>query len=107
MYGGFGLGGAWVGTFHSFNQETVQLMDAETNDLENPNNLDPYSSQAVLLTELRAGVHWGDAPRAFVELSLGGAWVGEASLRKTYARYDVQRSAYGWTPVRLVGGVWF
>jgi hypothetical protein len=107
FYAGVGLGGAWVGTFHSFEQETVVLMDLEKNDLDNPKNLDPYSSQGVWLTEVRTGVQWGDAPRAFLECSLGGAWVGEALLRKTYADFDVTRSAYGWTPVRLVGGVWF
>jgi hypothetical protein len=82
-------------------------MDPEKNDLDNPKNLDPYSSQGVWLTEVRTGVQWGDAPRVFLECSLGGAWVGEALLRKTYVDFDVKRSAYGWTPVRLVGGVWF
>jgi hypothetical protein len=107
MYAGVGLGGAWVGTFHSFDQDSVELMDQEKNDLNDPNNLDPYSSQGVWLTEVRAGVEWGETPRAYLELSFGGAWVAEASLRKTYDAYDVKRSAYGWTPVRLVGGVWF
>lgn len=107
LYAGVGLGGAWVGTFHSFSQETVQLMDQDANDLDNPNNIDPYSSQAVWLTDVRAGLGWGDALRTYVELSIGGAWVGEAKLRKTYAEYDVRRSPYGWTPIRLVGGIWF
>jgi hypothetical protein len=106
-YFGVGFGMGWVGTFHSLSGDTTVLLDPDQNDLDNPNNLDPYTSQAVVQTELTIGLDMDAGQPLFVELGIGGAWVGERSLRKSPERVDAMRSAYGWNPLRLTAGVLF
>lgn len=106
-YFGAGLGLGWIGTYHSLSGDSAVLLDPEQNDLDNPNNLDPYTSQAVIQTEMVVGVDLATEQPLFLELSMGGAWVGERALKKSPERSAATRSAYGWNPVRLTAGVLF
>ena len=106
-YFGAGAGIGWVGTYHSLSGATAVLLDPEQNDLNNPNNIDPYTSQAVLQTELTIGLDIDAGQPLFCEVGIGGAWVGERSLKKSPDRVKAKRSAYGWNPLRFTFGVLF
>lgn len=101
------FGGAWVGTYHSLDASTAFLMDPALNDLENANNVDPYTNQWALMTDLHAGLTTGDAVGLWTEVGYSASFVAESTLRKTLAEYEARRSAFGWNAVRLTLGVRF
>jgi hypothetical protein len=110
-YLGAELGPARVTTYHSFGPETgtSALLDPEQNELDNSNNVDPFTAQMTLLTDLHLGVmKQGDSgPGFWGELGYHLAYLKEAPLRKTPAAIDATREAYDWNAIRLAAGVSF
>jgi len=108
-YLGADLGVAWVGTFHSFDGATQVLLDPEQNDLDDPNNIDPYTTQWAPLTDLHGGV---DVPLSagvalWVETGYSVAFLNARDLRKTPPELDATRDPYGWNAFRIGTGVSF
>lgn len=101
------LGGAWVATYHSFDDSTAFLMDPQLNDLQNSGNVDPYTTQLALLTDVHVGVTTGDQVGLWSEVGYANAFVRDAPLKKTLTEYDARRSAFGWNSLRLALGVRF
>lgn len=106
-----GSGGlAWIGTYHSFagQEEASQaLLDGDQNKLGDPTNVDPFSSQVALLTDLYGGgrLVLNDKLALFLELGYSFAFVPSTPLRKTPAELNAVRDAYGWNALR--GGIGF
>lgn len=108
-YLGADLGVAWVGTFHSFEGATRPLLDPDQNDLDDPGNLDPYTTQWAPLTDLHGGV---DVPLSegvalWVETGYSVAFLNARDLRKTPPELDATRDPYGWNAFRIGTGVSF
>ena len=82
---GAAAGVGWVGTYHSLTESAQVLFDLEVNDLSNVSNLDPYTSQFVVSTDLFAGVKLGlsDTLSLCVEFGYAQAYVGESALLKS------------------------
>lgn len=107
-YLGAEAGGAWIGTYHSFGGDTAVLLDPNQNDLNDPGNVDPFTTQLAFLTDTHVGFTLGDEGVGFwTELGYSMAFVGASSLKKSRAELDARREAYGWNPVRLGAGVRF
>ena len=106
-YAGVDLGVAWVGTYHSFGEETQLLLDPEQNDLASGSNVDPYTTQATFLTDLHAGVSYdlSDKLALHAETGYSVAFLKAEELRKSPAELSARREAYGWNPVRLGVGL--
>lgn len=106
-YLGAELGAAWVGTYHAFGPDAAILLDPDQNELDNPKNVDPYTTQLALLTDLHAGVSLGagDGVGGWAELGYSAAYLGARTLNKSPAEIDARREAYGWNPLRLAAGV--
>jgi hypothetical protein len=102
-YFGGDVGALWVGTYHSFSGDTQPLLDPIQNNLENSGNVDPFTTQAVWLTEFHAGVEktFGDRISAQLEAGYQMAYLGRAALKKTPEALDARREAYGWNALRL------
>ena len=102
-YFGGDLGGLWMGTYHSFGGDTQVLLDPSQNDLDDPNNVDPYTSQIAWLTEFHIGLEKTFGERVFMNLEAGYqmAYMGEKALKKTPEEYNARREAYGWNAVRF------
>ena len=107
LYVGAEAGPAWVTTYHSLGGETQLLLDPEQNDLDSTGNIDPFTAQATLLTDLHGGalLPMGDAMKLWVETGYSLAFVGPRALNKTPEALDARREAYGWNAVRLGVGV--
>lgn len=106
-YLGAGVGAAWVGTYHSLDGPARNLLDPMQNDLEDPRNIDPYTSQLALLTDVTLGAMTSGKTSLWVELGYSNAWVGGRALTKTIAEMDARREAYGWNAARAAVGVQF
>lgn len=106
-YLGAGAGVAWVGTYHSLGDESRLVFDPAQNDLQDPNNVDPYTSQAAFLTDLTLGAMTKGSTSVWFEGGYSNAWVGARSLTKTLPELDARREAYGWNAARLGVGVAF
>jgi hypothetical protein len=104
---GVAAGPALAATFHAFDPEADFLLDPAQNALSNPDNVDPYTLQAALCTELHLGLRGGGTVGWWVDAGLGATWLGAAPLRKAIPEVDAQRDALRWDPVRLAGGVSF
>jgi hypothetical protein len=110
-YFGAEAGGAIVGTYHSLGGEqyaaTQVLLDPDQNDLSNPRNLDPFTSQMVFVTDFHVGGRIGVSERlaVYVETGYSVAFVAAHPLRKTPEALNAMREAYGWNAFR--GGVGF
>lgn len=100
-----GIGFAGVGNFH--NIHLPELLD-DSNNLTPEGldfNIDPFSLQATLLTELAVGARFGE--RLYLEGGYSSARLGEAELKKSVEVLNVQRLPYMWNAVRISGGVLF
>lgn len=108
-YLGADLGGGWMGVYHSFGGRTQVLLDPEQNDLENPNNVDPYTSQAVFLSELHAGaeVAAGTGLAVWLEAGYSVAFVPARDLKKTPTGLNARREPFGYNAVRIAVGLNF
>lgn len=108
-YLGADLGLAWVGTYHSFDGATQVLLDPAQNDLDDPGNVDPFTTQWTALTDLHGGV---DVPLSegvalWVETGYSVAFLNSRDLRKTPPELDATRDAFGWNAFRIGAGVSF
>jgi hypothetical protein len=105
----FGLdtGIGWVGTYHSFSDRTRVLLDQTLNDLEDPNNVDPYTSQVVWRNSVDAAVAIPAGERLHLTLRAGYAvaFVDMRPLQKAPEALDAQRAAYGWNPLSATLGI--
>ena len=106
-YLGAEAGPTWVATYHSFGETTQLLLDSPENDLTDPNNVDPFTSQLALLTDAHVGISTGDAVGLWSEVGYSVAWIPEAALNKSPAGLDARREAFGWNALRLGVGVRF
>ena len=104
---GVAAGPALAATFHAFDAEADFLLDPAQNALTDPGNLDPYTLQAALCTELHLGLRGGGRVGWWVDAGLGATWLGAAPLRKSLPGVDAQRDALRWDPARVTGGVSF
>lgn len=94
------VGVALVHTFH--NIERAELLDPKKNDLKSAGNVDPFSRQVALATDVSVGAHV--APVWF-ELGYTGAFLDEAKLLKSAPELQVRRAPYGWNALRVAVGV--
>lgn len=106
-YLGAGAGVAWVGTYHALGTESDMLLDPAQNDLQDPGNVDPYTSQAAFLTDLTLGATTRGDTALWFEAGYSNAWVGARRLTKTIPEFDARREAYGWNAARVGLGVAF
>ena len=108
-YFGGDVGVSWFGTYHSLGDDTQVLLDPEQNELDNPNNVDPYTSQLAWVTEVHVGLEKGFGDRVLLHFETGYqmAFLDTQPLKKVAEGYDAQREAYGWNAVRLGLGVGF
>lgn len=108
-YFGGDVGVSWFGTYHSLGGNTQVLLDPGQNELDNPNNVDPYTSQFAWVTEFHVGLEKGFGDRVLVHLETGYqmAFLDAQPLKKASEGYDAQREAYGWNALRLGLGVGF
>jgi hypothetical protein len=104
---GVAAGPALAATFHALDADADFLLDPAQHALSDPGNLDPYTLQAALSTELHLGLRGGGAVGWWVDAGLGATWLGAAPLRTALPGVDAQRDALRWDPVRLAGGVSF
>ncbi|MBN2797994.1 MAG: hypothetical protein JXX28_02490 [Deltaproteobacteria bacterium] len=105
-YLGGGVGMAWIGTYHSFHESTAKLMDPEQNDLNDANNIDPYTSQLRPLSELVLGARrpLSEASALNLEVGYALAFLPASDLHGTLAAYNARREAYSWNAIRLALG---
>ena len=106
-YLGAEAGGAWVGTYHSFGGPTALLIALDQNDLQDAGNVDPYTSQLTVLTEVHIGLGLGTDDRYWAELGYSAAWLGASDLRKSPPALAARRAPWGWNAIRLGVGVRF
>ena len=109
LYFGAGVGLSWVGTYHSLTAGSQVLFDLDANDVANPGNIDPFTSQIAVGTDLCTGVALAlDENLSFkFELGYAAAYVGERELIKSPSGIGATRSAYGWNPIRAGVGLQF
>ncbi|MBT3223999.1 MAG: hypothetical protein HN348_33440 [Proteobacteria bacterium] len=109
-YLGIEGGVAWVGTYHALGGEyenTQILLDPDSNELGNPRNIDPYTTQGAFLTDFHLGgrVQLNEKLALFVEAGYSMAFLVARSLKKAPAELDARREAYGWNAMRGGFGV--
>lgn len=104
-YASVGMGVTWLGTYHSFGGDTAHLLDPARNDLDDPRNVDPYTSQVALLTEAGIGLRTAGPLRIWCEIGYSNAWVAARPLAKSPPDLHARREAYGWNAARLGAGV--
>lgn len=100
-------GVAVVGSWHSFGGDTQALLDPAANDLDDPQNVDPYTIQAVPTAGALVGIRVGSPGKLAWEIELGYtvAFLPSAPLRKTPPALEASRSAYALDVMRLGLGV--
>lgn len=110
---GVELGGAWVGTWHSFGPpdgegtDTTFLLDPAQNDLQDPNNRDPYATAWTAVADVRLGtaVPVSEPVEVVIEIGYTLAYLKDAPLQKSPPALDARRDAFGWNTIRLQAGV--
>lgn len=109
LYFGAAVGLSWVGTYHSLKETSQVLFDLDDNDLANPGNIDPFTSQLTVGTDLCSGVVLALDEQLSLKFELGyaAAYVGEKELIKSPSDLNATRSAYGWNPIRAGVGLQF
>lgn len=100
-YLGAAAGVSWVGTYHALGEESLVMFDPAQNDLGDPKNVDPYTSQAAFITDLTLGAMTRGTTSFWFEAGYSNAWVGARTLQKTIPELDARREAYGWNAARL------
>ena len=106
---GVDIGMAWVQNWHSFGGATGSLLDPSQNDLADPKNIDPYSSQLRPAAGLHVGLHIPTAlPLALdVEAGYVVSFLPSAALRKSGPELGAVRAPYGLNPLRVGAAVTF
>lgn len=102
---GAGLGAGVVGNFHSFGGDTQALLDPAQNELDNPQNIDPYTVGAVPAAEAWAGLRVGRTVAFAVEAGYTLSLVPAEQLQKTPAELGARRSAYALDLLRVAVGL--
>lgn len=102
---GAGLGGGVVANFHSFGGDTQALLDPSQNELDNPQNVDPYTLGAVPAAEAWAGLRVGRTVAFAVEAGYTLSFVPAETLQKTPAELGARRSAYALDLLRVAVGL--
>jgi hypothetical protein len=94
-----------VGFFHDLGGATAGLLDADQQDLDDPDSLDPYTLQAVPAFNAELGVRAGR--RVAVEVGLGytSAWLAAAALQRSPPNTGARRSAVLLNALRLSVGL--
>lgn len=112
-YFGGAIGLAWVGTWHSFGDESntgILLSDYSEEERSNSSTIEPNTQDLVPITDLEAGVRMplGDSGMK-LDLGLGYsfAFLGEKRLSRTPDELDATRGAYGWNAIRVGAGIEF
>ena len=100
-------GPSWIANYHSLGGVTAPLLDPSQNDLKDPGNIDPSTSQLVLAYEAGVGLRREGVVAPWVELAWANSYVPEARLRRTPRSADAVRAAWGWNVVRAAAGVAF
>ncbi len=95
-----------IGSFHDFGGSTAYLLDPQQNDLDNPDNLDPYTLQVVPTAEVVASVHLGKRLAAEVELGYTLALVPAADLSGVPPESSARRTAFALGAVFVAVGVY-
>ncbi len=104
--GGGATGGIMgIGAFHDFGGASQYLLDPKQNDLDDPDNLDPYTIQAVPSAELVASLRVGRALAAELELGYTLALVPAADLSGTPPESSARRTAFALGAVFIALGV--
>lgn len=98
-------GAMGVGAFHDLGGPTAYLLDPSQNDLDNPDNLDPYTLQAVPSAELVAALRLGKGLAAEVELGYTLALVPAADLSGVPPESSARRTAFALGAVFVAVGV--
>lgn len=98
---------AWVGTYHSLGGPTQVLLDPAHNDLESSSNVDPWTSQATLLTDVHAGGGHALSERVdlWAEIGYSLAFLNRRPLKKTPADLDATRDPWGLNALRIGAGI--
>ncbi len=94
-----------VGSFHDFGGSTQYLLDPAQNDLDDPDNLDPYTIQAVPSAEMVASLRLGHGLAAELELGYTLALVPAADLSGTPPESSARRTAFALGAVFIALGV--
>jgi hypothetical protein len=102
-------GVAWVGNYHSFSGSTQVLLDPEQNDLDDSSNIDPWTGQLTLLTEVHLGGDFAlsEGLDLWVETGYSVAFLNARELRKTPEELNATRDPWGWNTLRIGAGVVF
>lgn len=104
---GASAGVGWFGTYHSLREGAVGIMDPVANDLANPRNIDPYTTQLALVSEVRLGAERALSDRVALGIEIGYsvAFLPARDLEKTLAEYAAQREPYGYNTLSAGVGV--
>lgn len=94
-----------IGAFHDFGGRTQYLLDPKQNDLDDPDNLDPYTIQAVPSAELVTSLRVGRRLAAELELGYTLALVPAADLSGTPPESSARRTAFTLGAVFIALGV--
>ena len=106
-YFGAEAGVAWIGTYHSLSGPSQRFMDPKENELGDPGNVDPYTSQLAFLSDVNVGGMTTGDIGAWFELGYSISFVAESALTKSIGSYNARRAAYGWNAARIGAGVNF
>ncbi len=104
-YFGVEAGAAWIGTYHGLNGPPQRFMDPAENDLKDPGNVDPFTSQLAFVSDIHAGGMTTGDVGVWFEAGYSIAFVGESDLTKSIDAYNARRAAYGWNAARIGAGV--
>lgn len=104
---GAGAGGALTGSFHSFGGDSRALLDPSENDLDDPDNVDPYTLQLAPTAEVYLGLRVGRGLALDAELAYALTWVAGENLQKAPAELQPRRLAYALDTLRLAVGLSF
>ena len=94
-----------LGTFHDFGAGTQVLLDPAQNQLDNPDNIDPYTLQAVPAFDLAAGIRVGKPVALTIDLGYTAAHVPAAGLEGAPSEAGAGRTALALDAIRLAVGV--
>ena len=103
-YIGLAGGLLWAGNYHSLGPDTgTDVVFGPENDLTDPNNIDPFTTQIAFTSELRLGgrIAVGETLAVGVETGYGSAFLDTSPLQKSAPGIDARREAFGYNPVRL------
>jgi hypothetical protein len=105
-YVGIGLMQMWVYTWSDIQSAEVFLIDNPDNDVDDPDNVDPFSTQYVPGLDVFGGFHFnvGTSFRVSLELGYLRAEVKPAELRRATEGFDARHDGYMLSMFRFGGG---